>query len=72
MIELKNNFFENLDFQIKMKKIEEFRKNLPTYKQQLHECHLAVSELRERFEEIRRRGTYNKIIEQIDNFIEKA
>ena len=72
MIELKNNFFENLDFQIKLKRIEEFKKKLPSYKEQLKECDLALRELREKFEEIRRRGTYSRVIEQINCFIEKA
>ena len=72
MIELKNNFFENLDFQIKLKRIEEFKKKLPSYKEQLKECDLALRELRDKFEEIRKRGIYSRVIEQIDSYIETS
>ncbi|MFX1277284.1 MAG: hypothetical protein ACFFBP_07315 [Promethearchaeota archaeon] len=72
MIELKNRFFENLDYQIKLKRIEDFKKKLPSFKKKLQECDLAVRELREKFEEIRRRGTYGKIIDQINSYLENT
>jgi len=72
MYELKNNFFDNLDFQIKLKRIEEFNKKLPSYKEQLKECDLALRELRDKFEEIRKRGIYSRVIEQLNSYIENS
>lgn len=71
MIELKNEYLENLKHQINRKKIESFKKNLPSFSEQLMECDLAVQELREKFEEIKRREAYKIIIDKLTKFVKK-
>ena len=71
MIELENNFFDNLQHQIKVKQLEQFKNKLPYLKDQLNECNLAVQELRERLEEIRRRSAYRRIVGQLNEFVKE-
>ncbi len=71
VLELKNEFLENLNHQINLKKIEQFKKNLPSFSEQLQECDLAVQELREKFEEIKRREAYKIIINKLTKFVKK-
>ena len=71
VIELKNEYIENLKHQINRKKIEQFRKNIPSFSDQLIECDLAVQELREKFEEIKRREAYKVIISKLNDFVKK-
>jgi hypothetical protein len=71
VLELKNEYLENLNHQINRKKIEQFKKNLPSFSEQLHECDLAVQELREKFEEIKRREAYKIIIDKLTTFVKK-
>ena len=71
MIELENNFFDNLQHQIKVKQLEQFKNKLPSLKDQLNECNLAVQELREKFEEIRRRSAYRRIVGQLNEFVKE-
>jgi len=71
VIELKNEYLINLNHQINRKKIEQFKKNLPSFSEQLVECDLAVQELREKFEEIKRREAYKIIIDKLTDFVKK-
>lgn len=71
VLELKNEYVENLNHQINRKKIEQFKKNLPSFSEQLVECDLAVQELREKFEEIKRREAYKIIIAKLTDFVKK-
>jgi len=71
VLELKNEYLENLNHQINRKKIEQFKKNLPSFNEQLIECDLAVQELREKFEEIKRREAYKIIIDKLTKFVKK-
>ena len=71
VLELKNEYLENLNHQINRKKIEQFKKNLPSFSEQLVECDLAVQELREKFEEIKRREAYKIIIDKLTDFVKK-
>ena len=69
MIELENKFFENLQHQIKIKKLEQFKKKIPSYQEQLHDAQEAVQELREKFNEIRIRDAYREMIDQLDDLV---
>ena len=71
VLELRNEYLINLNHQINRKKIEQFRKNLPSFSDQLVECDLAVRELREKFEEIKRREAYKLIISKLTDFVKK-
>ncbi len=70
-LEIKNEYLENLKHQINRKKIEQFKKNLPSFNEQLTQCDMAVQELREKFEEIKRREAYKLIINKLTDFVKK-
>jgi len=69
VLELKNEYLKNLNHQINRKKIEQFKKNLPSFNEQLMECDMAVRELREKFEEIKRREGYKIIIQKLEQYV---
>jgi uncharacterized damage-inducible protein DinB len=69
VLEIKNEYLNNLNHQINRKKIEQFKKNLPSFNEQLMECDMAVQELREKFEEIKRREAYKIMIQNLEQYV---
>ncbi|MFX1238172.1 MAG: hypothetical protein ACFFAS_09055 [Promethearchaeota archaeon] len=65
MIDLENHFLENLRHQIKLKELSEFKKSIPCFSDQLNECDKAVQEIKEKFDEIRKREAYRRIVGNI-------
>ncbi|MBN1800912.1 MAG: hypothetical protein JW891_05355 [Candidatus Lokiarchaeota archaeon] len=70
MIELENHFLENLRHQIKLKELSNFKRSLPTFSEQLSECDKAVRDIKEKFDEIRKRDAYKRVIGQINKVSE--
>lgn len=73
MIEIKNNFLENLEFQINvLESTEEAYKKIPVFTEQLKQFDKSVMDLREKFERIHLRDKYQIIITELEDLINKS
>ena len=73
MLELKNKFLENLEYQISLK--ENTYKNikkLPVFTEQIEEFDKAVLQLQEKFDRIQIRDKYQIIISELEDLISEA
>lgn len=73
MIEVKNKYLENLEYQISLKEnsIKSFKK-IPVFTEQVRQFDKSVIDLTEKFEKIRLRDKYHIIITELDNLIKQS
>ncbi|MHA2390802.1 MAG: hypothetical protein ACXAEX_02435 [Promethearchaeota archaeon] len=73
MIEIKNKFLENLEYQISiLETTEEAYKKIPVFTEKLKQFDKSVVDLREKFERIHLRDKYNIIITELEELINKS
>ncbi|MHA2125986.1 MAG: hypothetical protein ACXACO_13705 [Promethearchaeota archaeon] len=73
MIEAKNIFLENLEYQISIKeRSEEVYKKIPVFTEQLKDFDKNVLDLREKFEKIHLREKYQIIITELEDLIKES
>ncbi|MFX1302952.1 MAG: hypothetical protein ACFFBV_04455 [Promethearchaeota archaeon] len=73
MIEVKNKFLENLEYQISLKEnsYKTFRK-IPVFTEQIQQFDKSVIDLKDKFDRIRLRDKYQIIITELDNLIKQS
>ena len=73
MIEEKNKFLENLEYQIGLKE-NTFKtmKKIPVFTEKVKQFDKAVVELSDKFEKIQLRDKYQIIITELDNLIKSS
>ncbi|MFW9894277.1 MAG: hypothetical protein ACFFDB_07275 [Promethearchaeota archaeon] len=72
MIEIKNRFLENLEYQISVNdRSEEVYKKIPVFTEKLKHFDKSVMDLREKFEKIHLRDKYQIIITELEDLISK-
>jgi hypothetical protein len=73
LIEIKNKFLENLEYQISLKEnTYKTLKKIPVFTEQVKNFDKSVMDLTEKFERIRIRDKYQIIITELDNLIKGA
>lgn len=73
LIELKNKFIENLEYQINMNEGSEAAyKKIPVFTEQLKHFDKSVMDLREKFEKIHLREKYHIIITELEDLISQS
>ncbi len=73
LIEVKNKFLENLEYQISMnERSEEVYKKIPVFTEQLKQFDKSVLNLREKFEKIHLREKYQIIITELEDLINSS
>ncbi|MHA2008878.1 MAG: hypothetical protein ACXABO_12505 [Promethearchaeota archaeon] len=73
LIEAKNIFLENLEYQISIKeRSEEVYKKIPVFTEQLKDFDKNVLDLREKFEKIHLREKYQIIITELEDLIKES
>ncbi|MFW9940176.1 MAG: hypothetical protein ACFFBC_02760 [Promethearchaeota archaeon] len=73
MIEVENNFLENLEYQISViERSEEAYKKIPVFTEQLKLFDNSVTNLRDKFEKIHLRDKYQIIIEELEDLIKQS
>ncbi|MHA2035592.1 MAG: hypothetical protein ACW98X_04105 [Promethearchaeota archaeon] len=73
MMEVKNRFLENLEYQITMnERSEEVYKKIPVFTEQLKHFDKTVMDLRDKFEKIHLREKYQIIITELEDLISKS
>ena len=73
MIEEKNKFLENLEYQISLKdNTYKTMKKIPVFTEKVKQFDKAVVDLTEKFEKIRLRDKYQIIITELDNLIKSS
>lgn len=73
LIEAKNIFLENLEYQISMnERSEEVYKKIPVFTEQLKQFDKSVLNLREKFEKIHLREKYQIIITELEDLINSS
>lgn len=73
LIETKNIFLENLEYQISMnERSEEVYKKIPVFTEQLKQFDKSVLNLREKFEKIHLREKYQIIITELEDLINSS
>ena len=73
LIEVTNNFFENLEYQISMiERSELMYKKIPVFTEQLKHFDKSVMNLREKFEKIHLRDKYQIIISELEDLINQS
>lgn len=73
MIEEKNKFLENLEYQISLKEnTYKTMKKIPVFTEKVKTFDKAVVDLTEKFEKIRLRDKYQIIITELDNLIKSS
>ncbi|MHA1914006.1 MAG: hypothetical protein ACW986_03590 [Promethearchaeota archaeon] len=73
MTEVKNNFLENLEYQISMiENTEEVYKRIPVFTEQLKDFDNSVLDLKAKFEKIHLRDKYQIIITELEDLIKKS
>lgn len=72
LIEIKNRFLENLEYQISVNdRSEEVYKKIPVFTEKLKHFDKSVMDLREKFEKIHLRDKYQIIITELEDLISK-
>ncbi|MFX1279968.1 MAG: hypothetical protein ACFFA3_11165 [Promethearchaeota archaeon] len=73
MTEVKNNFLENLEYQISMiEKNDENYKKIPVFTEQLKQFDKSVMDLSKKFDKIHLRDKYQIIISELEELIQQA
>jgi hypothetical protein len=73
LTEVKNNFLENLEYQISMiENTEEVYKRIPVFTEQLKDFDNSVLDLKAKFEKIHLRDKYQIIITELEDLIKKS
>lgn len=73
MIDRENKFLENLEYQISLKESSyKTLKKIPVFAEQVKQFDKSVMDLREKFEKIRQRDTYQVIITELEELIKQA
>jgi len=73
LTEVKNNFLENLEYQISIiENAEESYKKIPVFTEQLKQFDKSVMDLRGKFEKIHLRDKYQIIITELEELIQQS
>lgn len=73
LTEVKNNFLENLEYQISMiEKNDENYKKIPVFTEQLKQFDKSVMDLSKKFDKIHLRDKYQIIISELEELIQQA
>jgi hypothetical protein len=73
LIEVKNKFLENLEYQISVNERSEVTyKKIPVFTEQLKHFDKSVMDLRDKFEKIHLRDKYQIIITELEDLISQS